>query len=451
MKRSDSSELLSISPGRRRNWTPTQKPCTSQTQDSSNKKVSRVDSLKNFGIFFRNDRYSDTETDQKSDSELTESKKLFTYKKKNKKRPKAPSETIELTEQQLKDYLTIMQPSKQDLQNMLSEIMGTEASKQTETAKRLGILSEERTPKPTRRFRMKNMFSLRTSSKSDDEGDMKRERKNEKRSISSTSLTSLTEMFTTKSKKTLSHSDISTIINSLLIKSDESGYGSDSTRAGMDSPRGSIKSQVSDVTIPPKAEYSPSLCIKTLTPLVPTDIKPIKLVPFEASKLRTRDHYNDDTDSADEDAAESESRRQRRSQFRNSSRTKRPRSQSSDIDRASTKKKTTPLLNSPKKITNSEAFTNLDKNPELKMSVEELSQTFTEKLNKLSLEFNSTAYPTCTLKTQPIRLPLLEKEFKCVRLRLENYENVGITIAPKDSTSPSYIVTDIASDSAAER
>lgn len=409
-----------------------------------------MDSLKNFGLLFRNDRYSDTETEQKSDSELTESKKLFTYKKKNKKRPKTTSETIELTEQQLKDYLTIMQPSKQDLQNMLNEIMGADATKQTETAKRLGIVCEERTPKPTRRFRMKNMFSLRTSSKSDDEGDLKRERKNEKRSISSTSLTSLTDMFTTKSKKTLSHSDISTIINSLLIKSDESGYGSDSTRAGMDSPRGSIKSQVSDVTNPPKAEYSPSLCDKTLV-AVPKDIKPIKLVPFEATKLRTRDHYNDDTDSADEDTAESESRKQRRSQFRNSSRMKRPRSQSSDFDQTSSKKKNTLIVISPKKKNSSETYTNLSKNPELKMSVEELSQSFTEKLNKLSLEFTSTAYPTCTLKNQPVRLPLLEKEFKCVRLRLENSENVGITIAPKDSTSPSYTVTDIASDSAAER
>ncbi|XP_054278483.1 uncharacterized protein LOC128996955 isoform X3 [Macrosteles quadrilineatus] len=40
--------------------------------------------------------------------------------------------------------------------------------------------------------------------------------------------------------------------NLLLVKADESGYESDSTRAGSDSPRGSIKSSISDVQLPRK-------------------------------------------------------------------------------------------------------------------------------------------------------------------------------------------------------
>lgn len=44
----------------------------------------------------------------------------------------------------------------------------------------------------------------------------------------------------------------SLLSNLLVVKADESGYESDSTRAGSDSPRGSIKSSISDVQIPRK-------------------------------------------------------------------------------------------------------------------------------------------------------------------------------------------------------
>ncbi|XP_046661733.1 uncharacterized protein LOC124354949 isoform X3 [Homalodisca vitripennis] len=44
----------------------------------------------------------------------------------------------------------------------------------------------------------------------------------------------------------------SLLSNLLVVKADESGYESDSTRAGSDSPRGSIKSSVSDVQTPRK-------------------------------------------------------------------------------------------------------------------------------------------------------------------------------------------------------
>lgn len=42
----------------------------------------------------------------------------------------------------------------------------------------------------------------------------------------------------------------SLINNFLVVKADESGYESDSTRAGSDSPRGSIKSSISDIQLP---------------------------------------------------------------------------------------------------------------------------------------------------------------------------------------------------------
>uniref|UniRef100_A0A1B6M045 PDZ domain-containing protein n=2 Tax=Graphocephala atropunctata TaxID=36148 RepID=A0A1B6M045_9HEMI len=44
----------------------------------------------------------------------------------------------------------------------------------------------------------------------------------------------------------------SLLSNLLVVKADESGYESDSTRAGSDSPRGSIKSSVSDIQVPRK-------------------------------------------------------------------------------------------------------------------------------------------------------------------------------------------------------
>lgn len=403
----------------------------------SNKRVSRVDSIKNLGIFFRYDKNSDTETEQKSDSESSESRRLFSYKKKGKKRTKCPSGNIDLTEQQLLEYLSIIQPTKKDLQAMLNEINGTDV-KQTDTIRRLSSLSEERTPKPNRRFKgMRNIFSIRSSSKSDDESNdyIKHETKSQKRSISLSSLTSLTEIFSSKSKKTLSMSDISTILNSLLIKSDESGYGSDSTRTDMDSPRSSIKSDTSEIATP-KLTPNTSKLDKTLTP-------GDQNMHFPNNRLA----YNDDTDSADDDDKIDTMKKKKSLDV--SSRMKRPRSKSSDFDQNTSRKRSNNLT-SPIKKTNDL----LPNKPELKMSFEELSQTFTAKLDKLSLDYNTTiAYPTSILRNADVnRQPLLEKEFKCVRLRLNEEDVVGVTIAPKDnSPSTAYIVTDIAPGSASER
>lgn len=421
----------------KRNWTPNTINSTN-TIDIPNRRVSRVDSIKHLGLFFRNDKNSDTENEQKSDSELSESKGLFSYKKKGKKRNKCPSGNIELTEQQLLDYLSIIQPTKKDLQDMLNEINGTDVN-QSENIRRLSSLSEERTPKPNRRFRgMKNIFSMRSSSKSDDESNdyVKHEPKSQKRSISLSSLTSLTDIFSSKSKKTLSMSDISTILNSLLIKSDESGYGSDSTRTETDSPRSSIKSDMSELTTP-KMTPKTSKHDKTLTP-GDQDIN------FRTNRIP----YNDDTDSGDEEDNVNTLKKKKKP-LEISSRIKRPRSKSSDFDQNISRKRSNNSSSPTKKINDL-----LINKPDMEMSFEEVSQNFTEKLDKLSLDYSTTiAYPTSILRNTDVnRQPLLEKEFKCVRLRLDDNDVVGITIAPKDnSPSTTYIVTDISPGSSSER
>lgn len=77
-----------------------------------------------------------------------------------------------------------------------------------------------------------------SSSKSDDEGDVSFKKMNQK-SSSTDSLTSILNYLMPKRKQNK---------GSGKIKSDESGYGSDSTKAVLDSPLGSVKSQTSQVS-----------------------------------------------------------------------------------------------------------------------------------------------------------------------------------------------------------
>jgi len=79
-----------------------------------------------------------------------------------------------------------------------------------------------------------------SSSKSDDEGDVSFKKMNQK-SSSTDSLTSILNYLMPKRKQNASK-------GSGKIKSDESGYGSDSTKAVLDSPLGSVKSQTSQVS-----------------------------------------------------------------------------------------------------------------------------------------------------------------------------------------------------------
>lgn len=287
---------------------------------------------------------------------------------------------------------------------MINDFASNE-TKRNQKSRRLDILSEERaTPKQSRKFKvMRNMFSLRSSSKSDDENDVK-----PPRSVSSSSLTNLNE-FLANNKKALSLSEISSVLNSIIIKSDESGYGSDSTRTGTESPGGSIKSAKSD--------------------------------PNETITQEKMKYYEDDTDTAEEDDDNEPTtlRKIKRTPVRCSS--KRPRSLNEETEQLNASKRSSRIYGK--------------RSPNKSGDLEKLNQSFNDKLDKLILEFNSSvAQHASTFKSKEImRQPLLEKEFKCVRLRLEDGEEAGICVEPKIVSGPSapYVITEIMSGSAAER
>lgn len=417
IKRSDSSELLSVTSGRRRHWTPTPKVSPLPHCSTDNKRISRVESLRN--LFSRTDKTSDSEADNRSDSESSDIRKITRKGTiRGKKRLKSIPDNIALNQQQLTDYLNLLQLNPEEFQDMLNDFASNE-TKRNQKSRRLDILSEERaTPKQSRKFRaMRNMFSLRSSSKSDDENDVKPPRQTN-RSVSSSSLTNLNE-FLVNNKKTLSLSEISSVLNSIIIKSDESGYGSDSTRTGTESPGGSIKSHASD---PAKSDPN-----ETIT---------------QDKMKSTRNYYDDDTDTAEEDEEKepSTSRKMKRTS------SKRPRSLDEESEPLNVSKRSTRVhgKRSPSKYTS---------NGELNVSVEQLNQSFNDKLDKLILEFNSSVAQHSFKSKEIMRQPLLEKEFKCIRLRLDEGEIAGICIEPKNVTGPStpYVITEIIPGSAAER
>lgn len=403
--------------GRRRHWTPTPKVSPVPHCSNDTKRISRVESLRN--LFSRSDKTSDSEADNRSDSESDLRKLTRKGTLRGKKRLKSMSDNIALNQQQLTDYLSLLQLNPEEFQDMLNDFTSNE-NKRNQKSRRLDILSEERaTPKQSRKFRaVRNMFSLRSSSKSDDENDVKPSRQTN-RSVSSSSLTNLNE-YLTNNKKALSLSEISSVLNSIIIKSDESGYGSDSTRTGTESPGGSIKSHFSD---------------------------PAKTDPNETITQKKMNYYDDDTDTAEEDDENepATSRTIKRMGLRSS---KRPRSLSEDVEPLNASKRCSRLYGkrSPSKPTSS---------VELNVSVEQLNQSFNDKLDKLILEFNSSvAQHSTAFKSKEItRQPLLEKEFKCVRLRLGENEEAGICIEPKITTglSTPYVISEILPGSAAER
>lgn len=414
--------------GRRRQWTPTPKVSPPpQCNSSDNKRISRVESLRN--LFSRTDRTSDSEADNRSDSESYDVRK--TTRKgtlRGKKRLKSIPDNIALNQQQLTDYLALLQLNPEEFQDMLNDFTVNE-TRRSHKSRRLDILSEERaTPKQSRKFRaVRNMFSLRSSSKSDDENDVKPRHAN--RSVSSSSLTNLND-FLTNSKKALSLSEISSVLNSIIIKSDESGYGSDSTRTGTESPGGSIKSHVSDMANAAKTDLNETITQEKVN-----------------STKSSRDYFNDDTDTAEEDEDEpATARKVKRTPVRASS--KRPRSLSEETEQFNASKRNSRIYGKRSPIKN------LTPNSDVNMSVDQLSESFNDKLDKLILEFNSSvAQHSSTFKSKEImRQPLLEKEFKCVRLRLDEGEEAGICIGAKNASGPTpYVISEIVPESAAER
>lgn len=147
------------------------------------------------------------------------------------------SDNIALNQQQLSDYMALLQLSPKEVQDMLNDFtVGNELKGCEEEKKRLAVLCEEHataTPKRSRKFGVvRNMFSLRTSSsKSDDENDAGRQKGN--CHVSSNSLTNL-NVFSTKpsTATTVNENKKKAVSLTELSSALDSDYPSDQARTG---------------------------------------------------------------------------------------------------------------------------------------------------------------------------------------------------------------------------
>ncbi|CAG9774074.1 unnamed protein product [Ceutorhynchus assimilis] len=279
---------------------------------------------------------------------------------------KCVSDNIELNQQQFLDYLMLMKPNNDELDK---------------------IFDEQKTPKKkTRKSKLKSMFTMSSSSKSDDESETPFKKMNQK-SSSTDSLTSLLNYIMPKRRQ-------KSPLGNGKFKSDESGYGSDSTKTtALNSPIGSIKSQTSQE--------------------VDTDAEMDKTL---VDKYRDVD-TGDDTDTADEEIMDTEttytfSKFYARSPIKSATK-KRARSKSRDDSTKNEIKRRT-IKFSPEKDLN-----DLNKNVE-NMKITEPKPT------------------------------VLEKEFKCVRLKVKKPEMAGIKISPSNN-GKSYFLTEILPNSVASK
>nr|XP_023013076.1 uncharacterized protein LOC111503088 isoform X2 [Leptinotarsa decemlineata] len=298
------------------------------------------------------------------------------------------SDSLELSQQQFLEYLILMKPNVEELDKIFSNLNIDSAHSQS----KLDIVSEEKRQKPSR---FKSFFS-RSTSKSDDEGDFKRHPKNS----STDSLTSLIN-FIMPSRKSVSN--FSPRLPS-KFKSDESGYGSDSTKAAsIDSPVGSIKSQISNISN------------EQVTP--------------QNISAPTKDYSDEDTDTAEEDNEQDTTF----TPFVQFPSKKRSRSRSADYESLSRRKafkfKKSPI-----------------KKDMLKMSIEDLTQT----CDKLQLDQGKDE---AEIKSKQASSSIEEKEFKCVRLKVGRNETVGIEIGPStgQDSSISYSIINLLPYSVAKR
>lgn len=239
LKRSDSSELLAVTPGRRRHWSPNKSPPPPpppQEQAASGtaargRRISRVESLRNLFAGRNSKVDKQTNTDRDPDWVKEECKRgLADLYQLN---------AMLMMDEQLLEYLqNSLGPdaakalSCEDLLSAFRAVASDEesSSKSKKRSSKLSVLTEENSGagSPKR---------MTVSTSCDDllanDAELR-----PKASMRSSSL----------SDAPLSVSDLCLFLNNLLLlRSDESGYESDSTRTGSDSPRGSIKSTTSDL------------------------------------------------------------------------------------------------------------------------------------------------------------------------------------------------------------
>ncbi|VEN53561.1 unnamed protein product [Callosobruchus maculatus] len=237
LKRGDSSEQIQTANGKKRSSSPLK---THQSSDL------------NTDAFANTFRYNDTDSPDLKLSQ-TDLKKIYDmYRSMNdkpekitkyKRKARCISDNLELSQQQLLDYLILMKPTPDELDRIFGEI-----AEENLNGSRLSSVSEGKRSRP--RSRLKSFFS-RSSSKSDDEGDIRLHPKNS----STDSLTSLLN-FIMPSRKS-SSLNASPKLNG-KFRSDESGYvyEADTDTAEEDNDNENDSKNNGDITLTPMSPKS---------------------------------------------------------------------------------------------------------------------------------------------------------------------------------------------------
>lgn len=280
LKRSDSSEILSVSPGRRRHWSPHKNvlpPSAQSTPPVKSRRISRVESLRHLfakGILDKHGKNSASDGNSQEwrknfadlnfldDSGENRLKKLLSIFQ--------DSEKTNMIHQQLVDYVHRQKSEREsrderaskrslsyeDLLLSLRKSPGEEDSSELNNKtnfnghkpRKLDVLTEENPiGSPGSKRNNKKMCDRVTSTSYDDllsAGDDLSFRSKYK--PFQTSRNQDSDKATFSPAPHFSVDELCMFLNNLLAKCDESGYDSDSTRNGSDSPRGSIASSTSE-------------------------------------------------------------------------------------------------------------------------------------------------------------------------------------------------------------
>nr|CAH7737945.1 unnamed protein product [Callosobruchus chinensis] len=254
LKRGDSSEQIQTANGKKRSSSPLKKHQSSDLNSdtftntfrcldggSPDLKLSQTDLKKIYDMY-------------RSMNDKPE--KITKYKRK----ARCISDNLELSQQQLLDYLILMKPTPDELDRIFGEI-----AEENLNGSRLSSVSEGKRSRP--KSRLKSFFS-RSSSKSDDEGDIRLHPKNS----STDSLTSLLN-FIMPSRKS-SSLNASPKLNG-KFRSDESGYvyERDTDTAEEDNDNENDSKNNGDIT---------------LTPMSPKSVTPYK-TPHKRLRSRSDD------------------------------------------------------------------------------------------------------------------------------------------------------------------
>lgn len=428
MKRADSSELLSVTSQNKRNWTPPRKLANSNLSETGEsgilcKKISRVDSLS------RCNKTSSADSNNKSNSDLSQINmrnlggKL--YKSTRKKR--SLSSNIPLSQQQLTSYMNLLQLNSSQIDDMLNDLAGNANESQQPTS----IARKTDLGRPVRKFGMNEHSEISVISDDDNEKCDKKTR------CLHESLTNVGNFLSCR-KKSLSQSEASSVFIS-PIKSDESGYGSDSARTDIESPGFSFKSsRVNSIN----NKY-------TLT----TDFN--QVLDFKTQTDASKNYLSDDTDT-DAETHTHENDLQTTFKVKQTLNKISPKLQQSEVYSQ-----------------DSEQFVSESVPLQLNCTVSDLPDNQNQKLSDLNLKLLVHDYNVALDKlmldlkplkangkethkhTESVQQPAFNKEFKCIRVMVDYNDDVGISIgldARCNGTSAApYIVTDIVPNSAADR